>query len=70
MKDLLQRLWDEFGRVANGVSEAIDGDCVDICLLDEITSDTDKMAKLRRDLFDAGIQNIPGFDYSAKEHST
>ena len=67
MKDLLQRLWDEFAKVVGGISKATDDDPTDDDLLDTLIDDTDEMKKLRKDLFDAGIQNISGFEYYAKE---
>lgn len=67
MSDLLQRLWNEFSKVTDGVSEVIGVYPLDKDSLERITDDTDEMAKLRQDLFDAGVQNICGFDYSTKK---
>ena len=65
MTDLLQKLWDEYQILVDAISDATDD--VEITdasqtLLDAV-SDTPEMAKLRGDLYDAGVKNIKGITY-------
>jgi len=62
MINLLQKLWDEYVWVGDEISDALN-DTDPWSILDEILSDTEAMKKLRQDLFDVGVKNIPGFKY-------
>lgn len=66
MKELLQELWDEYRVLIKDIDKLTEDDNLDektVDCINAITGDTEKMAELRSKLFDAGVQNIPGFDY-------
>lgn len=62
MDDLLQRLWNQFISICDGIDEAMNDDDP-WSILDEYHSDNEELKKLRQDLFNAGVKNIPGFKY-------
>ncbi len=65
MENLLQRLWDAYSDLVTKIDNTADDVPLDADmqrLIDSII-DTGTMRKLRKDLYDAGVQNIPGINY-------
>lgn len=62
MKELLQELWDEYLVLVKVIDNATDDVDIDenVQNLIDAIGDTKKMAKLRGDLYSAGVKNIPG----------
>jgi len=58
MKDLLQRLWDEFGSMVERIEEIVDDVPIDeepFLSLDNLILDTESMRQLRKELAEAGL---------------
>ena len=64
MKDLLQKLWDQYSETISDILDVMGNDSVDAYdeSLDIITDDTNDMKKLRQDLIKAGIQDVGNID--------
>ena len=66
MIELLQRLWDQFSDMSHQLEDVLDDQPLNkepYKTIGNIIDDTPGMAKLRQDLFYAGVQKIAGFKY-------